>query len=102
MKAILPWALILFVGPLTAAQPDVRASAMADTCRGCHGAGQALPLLADRTLADNTLADKKPGEIAQQLLAFKSGERIGTLMNRIARGYTDAELINIAEVLEQP
>ncbi|MFT4820886.1 MAG: sulfide dehydrogenase cytochrome subunit [Candidatus Azotimanducaceae bacterium] len=93
MKTIAPWLLLLFVGASAADEIAARASAMAATCSGCHGGtSQVLP----------TLKNIKASVMAQQLLAFKSGERSATLMNRIARGYTDDELISIADILGKP
>jgi cytochrome c553 len=93
MRAVAPWLLLLFVGTSAADEIDARAAAMAATCSGCHGGtSQVLPAL-------NTL---KARAIAQQLLAFKSGEQRATLMDRIARGYTDDELISIADILGKP
>jgi len=93
MKAYAPWLMLLFSGPLAANDTDARSRGMAATCSGCHGGvSQVLPAL-DRI--DSRV-------LAQQLLAFKSGERSGTLMNRIARGYTDDELMSIADILGQP
>jgi sulfide dehydrogenase cytochrome subunit len=93
MKTFAPWLMLLFIGPLAADETDASAHAMAATCSGCHGGvSQVLPAL-DRF---------ESRVLAQQLLAFKSGERSGTLMNRIARGYTDHELTSIADILGQP
>jgi sulfide dehydrogenase cytochrome subunit len=93
MKALAPWLLLLFVGSPAADETDARATAMAATCSGCHGGtSQMLP----------TLTTLKASAITQKLLAFKSGERSATLMNRIARGYTDDELASIAGILGKP
>jgi sulfide dehydrogenase cytochrome subunit len=93
MKAFAPWLMLLFSGPLVADDTDARTRAMAATCSGCHGGvSQVLP----------ALERFESRVLAQQLLAFKSGERSGTLMNRIARGYTDDELTGIADILGQP
>ncbi|WP_089721313.1 c-type cytochrome [Candidatus Entotheonella palauensis] len=37
--------------------------------------------------------------MVQRLMAFKSGKREGTVMNRIAKGYSDAEIAAIAKYL---
>lgn len=68
------------------------ASALAATCTGCHSSNnQVVPSLQERTMA----------EVENLLLAYKRGERVGTVMNRIARGYTDHELKLIAGVYGQ-
>jgi sulfide dehydrogenase cytochrome subunit len=59
---------------------------LADTCAGCHGtdgasAGPATPSLAG--MSEIYMVDT--------MLAFKSGERPGTIMGRIAKGYSEEE-----------
>ncbi|MDG4868264.1 c-type cytochrome [Guyparkeria sp. 1SP6A2] len=60
------------------------------TCMGCHGfqgmgSGE-IPRLAGL-----------PQEVtAGKLLAYKSGSHEGTVMNRIAKGYTDEEIQAVA------
>jgi sulfide dehydrogenase cytochrome subunit len=62
----------------------------ASSCSGCHaskaGVESAVPRLAGRAAAD----------IAAQMQAFKTGQRPATVMDRIARGLTDAEVEAIA------
>ncbi len=54
----------------------------ASSCSGCHGAaGTDLPSLAGRSADD----------IVAAMAAFRSGERPATLMNRIAKGFSDEE-----------
>jgi sulfide dehydrogenase cytochrome subunit len=65
---------------------------LSDTCAGCHGvdgssAGPAMPTIAGQ-----------PAEYTKSaLLGFKSGERSATIMDRIAKGYTDEQINTIAE-----
>lgn len=54
-------------------------------CSGCHGDGSSLPLDA-----------LSAADILEAMVAFKSGARDATLMNRIAAGFDDAELAAIA------
>jgi cytochrome c553 len=67
----------------------------ASSCSGCHAAGpnvQApVPPLAGRPASD----------IVSQMAAFKSGERKGTIMDRIAKGFSDEETRAIAAWYEQ-
>jgi cytochrome c553 len=62
----------------------------ASSCSGCHaaksGVDTAVPRLTDRTAAD----------IVAQMQAFKTGQRPSTVMDRIAKGLTDAEVEAIA------
>jgi sulfide dehydrogenase cytochrome subunit len=82
--------LLLSVSQLSAAP---NGQLIADTCAGCHGTdgasvGPAIPNLA--------------GYSAQYMLdsmnAFKNGERHGTIMGRIAKGYTEEETAAMAQV----
>lgn len=61
------------------------------TCNACHGpdgkSEGAIPSL-------DELTDK---QIESELLAFRSGKRPATIMNRIARGYTNNEIAAVAE-----
>ena len=54
-------------------------------CSGCHGSGSSLSLEKLTTT-----------EILEAMIAFKSGTREATLMNRIAAGFDEAELAAIA------
>ena len=55
----------------------------AASCSGCHG-------------AELTLEAFDAEEIADALDAFRDGSRESTVMNRIARGFTEAESAAIA------
>lgn len=62
---------------------------LAAACVSCHSpkaANNAIP----------SLVDLDAGQIETALKAFASGERSGTIMNRIAKGYTDAEISALA------
>jgi cytochrome c553 len=66
-----------------AAQPM---NVVAEGCVACHGPGGrgsgTVPPLAGRDAAD----------LAAAMAAFRANERPATIMNRIARGYTEAEI----------
>lgn len=63
----------------------------ASSCTGCHaarpGIEDALP----------SLKGRKAGEIAEPMLAFKEDRKPATVMNRIAKGFSDAEITAIAD-----
>jgi cytochrome subunit of sulfide dehydrogenase len=63
----------------------------AQGCIGCHGpngtGAGAAPAIAGR--------DRQ--ELAATMAAFRANERPGTIMGRIARGYTDAEIAAMAD-----
>ena len=92
--------LALAVGTVTAAHTDTSAGAtvndgdvLAAPCAGCHreeaaGSG-AIPSL--RGLSADEIADK--------LHAYRDGELEGTVMNRLARGYSEAEIRRLADTL---
>ena len=62
----------------------------AASCTGCHAANPRVdtpvPPLNGRPAAD----------IASQMVAFKAGQRPGTIMDRIAKGFSDDEIRAIA------
>jgi cytochrome c553 len=62
----------------------------ASSCSGCHAAKAGVDSAVPR------LAGRAAGEIAEQMRAFRSGARPATVMDRIARGLTDAEVEAIA------
>lgn len=66
------------------------AQAMAQNCFVCHGPG------ARGSQAIVALAGRPEELIAQQMLAFKTDQRAGTIMNRIAKGYDEAQIAAIA------
>ncbi|OSM02091.1 putative cytochrome C, class I [Magnetofaba australis IT-1] len=61
--------------------------AMANTCAGCHGTdgmanGPAMP----------NIAGQPANYLIPVMKEFRSGERYSTIMGRIAKGYSDAEI----------
>ena len=86
---------------LSAAALAVSASAFAapptpgmlsNACAGCHGAhgasaGPSMPSLANQSKEAIVVAMKK----------FKSGERPGTIMGRLAKGYSDADFVAMGD-----
>lgn len=79
------WALGLVAAGAGAGQPD--ASMLAYTCAGCHGThgsswGPATP----------TIAGMSEDHFIESMRAFREQERPATIMDRIARGYTEEEV----------
>ena len=66
------------------------ARGLAATCSGCHG-GDSRAREGIRALAG-----MPSDEIARAMRAYRAGERPGTLMPQLAKGYTDAEIDAIA------
>lgn len=80
----------------TAAAGAPTPSALADACAPCHGTDGLSPG------AIPALTGKSVDYIAERMLAYKSGAREGTVMNRIAKGYDDDEIAAIARHLGNP
>lgn len=76
-------------GPVAAAVPPPGASG----CSGCHAAAIATSIPSLRGLT----AD----QIATAMLAFRSGESDATVMDRIARGFSEPEIAAISAWLGQ-
>ena len=79
-------ALAVLAAAPAAAQPSGAAS-----CSGCHAPAGAGPVPG--------LEGRPAAEIAAAMAAFRSGERPATVMDRIAKGFTDDETRAIAEWL---
>lgn len=63
----------------------------ATSCSGCHAATRT----ADTTVP--RLIGRAPGDIVALLIEFKTGKRTATVMDRLAKGFTDDEMKAIAE-----
>jgi sulfide dehydrogenase cytochrome subunit len=88
------WALaagaLAISGAALAAPPTP--AMISNACAGCHGtngasAGPSMPSLAGHNKESIVVAMKK----------FKSGERSGTIMGRLAKGYSDADFVAMGE-----
>ena len=95
------WAgIVLLATPLAgvATQPPaaIDRATVAAARSSCHGeqrtAETRIPLLHEQTAAT----------LERKLLDYRSGQLQGTVMNRIARGFTEAELRAMARVLATP
>lgn len=82
-------ALLLFL-PLMALAADPRAALLADSCAACHGTDGLSPG------AIPPLQGRSADFIAQRMKEFKADQRPGTVMNRLAKGYSDEEIALIA------
>jgi sulfide dehydrogenase cytochrome subunit len=85
-RAAVALTLAMLAGPALAQAPLV-----AEGCIGCHGPNGAgmggVPAIAGRN------AD----ELRTLMIAFRANERPGTIMGRVSRGYTDAEIAAVAQ-----
>ena len=73
-------------------QQALRTRSLAATCAQCHGtAGRALPQAVVPGLAALPAA-----YLVEQMKAFKNGTRPATVMHQIAKGYSDAQIEQLA------
>ena len=83
--------IMLLLAGNTPAKELLSPAMLALPCTTCHGtfgkSHSTIPSL-------NILTRE---QLYQAMLAFKNGQRHATLMNRIAKGYSDAELQAIAD-----
>ncbi len=79
-------AALMMTGAASAA--DAPAGAVA--CSGCHAANASVNTPVPR------LVGKPAADTAAAMIAFKAGQRSGTIMDRIAKGFSDAEIQAIA------
>ena len=87
-------ALVAAAGPADAqeAKTLLQSRSLAATCAQCHGTdgrptpGSLFPALAGRPAADTL----------EKMAAFKAGTLPGTVMPQIAKGYSDAQIRNLA------
>lgn len=81
---------LLLLGTAHAEMPS--SQALAYTCAGCHGTngvsnGPATP----------SLAGISKDYMIESMEAYKTGERPATIMNRIAKGYSEKEIVAMSE-----
>jgi len=81
-------ALALLLCTATADAQDARG--LAAGCSACHGTN------GESVAGPRSLAGMPRQEIADALRAFKAGERPGTVMPQLAKGYTDDEIDALA------
>jgi cytochrome subunit of sulfide dehydrogenase len=76
--------------PVASAQDAGAARGMAATCANCHGT--------DGRSAGSVpgLAGSDKNHIVQQMQDFKSGKRPSTIMQQLAKGFSDAQIEQIA------
>jgi len=80
----------------TAQAGEASASMLSDTCSGCHGPngvtnGPAIP----------TIAGMTEEYLVLSMQDYRDDKRKGTVMNRIAKGYTDTEITAMARYFSE-
>ena len=63
----------------------------AASCSGCHATDAKTATSVPR------IAGRNPAEIVAAMAAFRAGQKPATVMDRIARGFTEAEVRAIAD-----
>lgn len=79
---------LTLLGPCAAGAADAPPGAM--SCSGCHPAGRGVDAAVPR------LVGRNPADIVTAMQAFKSGQQPATVMDRIAKGFSDDEVKAIA------
>ncbi len=96
MSNMLRWVcggLALVVGGAQAQEVEgLRTQSLAATCANCHGTGGR----AVEQSAVPGLAGLPAAYTVEQMKAFKSGARPATVMHQIAKGYSEAQIDQIA------
>lgn len=84
-------AVVLFSGGSGLAAAPVNAPPGAASCSGCHPAKKSIDTPVPR------LVGRDAGAIVSAMQAFKTGEMSATVMDRIAKGFTNDEIKAIAD-----
>jgi len=90
IKCIVTGFFSLFLLSSAATADETAPENLANACAACHGNNGVSPGPIP------SINDISEDDMIAMLKAFKSGETSVTMMNRIARGYTDAEIAAIA------
>ena len=77
--------MLMFAGAALAAEPPGAAS-----CSGCHAANKSVATSVPR------LEGREAAQLAAAMVEFRNGQRPTTVMDRIAKGFTDDETKAIA------
>ena len=90
LEALIGAAIRLAAASASYAADERQACVLAASCAACHGPEGRSP--------DSipTIQGKSARYIADKLKGFKSGEGSPTVMDRLAKGYSDAEIEEIA------
>ena len=99
MKSVWFATALFMAGPALAQDASaLRARSLAATCAQCHGTDGRPPPGA----AMAALAGVPAAYLTEQMNAFKAGTRPGTVMPQLAKGYSDAQIAQLAAYFAQP
>lgn len=91
VSAICALGLLAFCAGTAQAAEDVGGRNLAAACAACHGTdGRAVPGMA-------ALAGMDKVYVVKVMQEFKTGKRPATLMHQIAKGYSDEQIVQIAD-----
>ena len=90
MRAMCFAAAVLMMTIPTQAARAAEPPAGAASCSGCHSAQSGVQTPVPR------LEGRNASEIVQQMQAFRTGQHEATVMDRIAKGFSDPEIGAIA------
>jgi cytochrome subunit of sulfide dehydrogenase len=92
-KALLAGLLVLLpLGAWAQDQQQLYVKSLAATCANCHGTNGK----ATEGSSVVSLAGLPKDYIITQMKAFKSGERPATIMHQLSKGYSDAQIEQVA------
>jgi sulfide dehydrogenase cytochrome subunit len=92
MRTVVTMVMLFSAGPALAQQaPPSTEPPGASSCSGCHGRSGGMP----------PIAAKSADEIAATMLEYRSGQGSPTVMDRIAKGFTEREIRDIAAWIVQ-
>jgi sulfide dehydrogenase cytochrome subunit len=93
-RFVIACALLLGCAATAGAADEVPSGRMlANTCAGCHGTDGRSPGPIP------PIHGMSAGHIASAMRLYKNGQRPATVMDRIARGYSDREIERMSEYL---
>ncbi|MGB4118334.1 MAG: hypothetical protein WBK51_17470 [Polaromonas sp.] len=86
---------LLFAQPAKSPPVEFQTTLWASSCMTCHGTdGKAEGV-------GMTINGRKYEDLYTTLIAYKAGQRTGTVMHHIVRGYSDDQLKQIAQYFSQ-
>jgi len=86
---------LLIITPMASDAQQAAAPAGAASCSGCHAP-------ASNPTAIPALEGRAPSDIIAAMHDFRAGRRPATLMDRIAKGFTEDEIAAIAAHVAAP
>jgi cytochrome subunit of sulfide dehydrogenase len=93
-NVVLAACLLVLAAPVQA--QEAPAPVLAAACGGCHGPNGVSPA------AIPSIDKLDAATMTAKLNGFRSGAIEATVMNRIAKGYTDAEIAALVQYFTQP